>query len=102
MAEQTLAEKLAQPLDRAPIKSRPAGGSKPALSYLETHDVIRTANTIFGFGKWGHEVVDLRPLAAVPITKDGKKGTHVGYVCIVRLTVEGCVPMSGVGYGDAV
>lgn len=94
--------KLAEPLDRARVKTRPAGGSKPALSYLETHDIIRTANTIFGFGQWGHEVVDLRLLDGVPVTKDGKTGVHVGYVCVVRLTVEGCVPMSGVGFGDAV
>lgn len=95
-------KKLGEPLDRARVKTRPAGGSKPALSYLETHDIIRTANTIFGFGNWGHEVVELRPLEPVAVTKDGKAGFHLGYVCVVRLTVEGCVPVSGVGFGDAV
>jgi DNA recombination protein Rad52 len=95
-------DKLAAPLEASRIKQRAAGGSKPALSYLESHDVIRTANDIFGFGKWGHEVTELRLIEAVTVhNRDQKAGTHVGYVCIVRLTVEGCVPMSGVGYGDA-
>ncbi len=99
----TLAEALDQPLDAKRVKSRQAGGGRPALSYLETHDVIRTANAIFGFGKWGHEIVELRPIAPVTVHgKDGNPGVAVGYVCIVRLTVEGCVATSGVGYGDAV
>lgn len=94
---------LAKPLDAARIKTRAAGGNKPALSYLETHDVIRTANEIFGFGGWGHEIVDLRLIPGVTVTNAAgdKNGVCVGYVCTVRLTVAGCVPTSGVGYGDA-
>lgn len=97
----TLQEKLARPLDASRVKSRP-NGRGGQLSYLETHDVIRAANDIFGFGKWGHEVVELRQLdAQVVHNSDQKAGFCVGYVCVVRLTVEGCVPVSGVGYGDA-
>lgn len=94
-------EILAAPLDATRVKQRSAGGSRPALSYLETHDVIRRANEVFGFGGWGHEVVELRQLEATPVAKDDKKGVCVGYICTVRLTVRDCIPTSGVGYGDA-
>lgn len=92
---------LGQPLDANRVRQRTDGrGGK--LSYLETHDVIRRANEVFGFGRWGHEVVDLRPLPPVTVhNKDKKPGVCVGYICTVRLTVEGCVPVSGVGFGDA-
>lgn len=92
---------LAEPLDASRVRQRTDGrGGK--LSYLETHDVIRTANAVFGFGQWGHEVVDLRPLAPVTVhNKDQKAGVCVGYICTIRLTVAGCVPVSGVGFGDA-
>jgi len=96
-------ERLSQPLDASRIKQREGRGRGPKLSYLETHDVIRTANEIFGFGGWGHEIVDLRLIPGVAVqSKEGKDGIHVGYVCIVRLTVKGCETTSGVGYGDAV
>jgi DNA recombination protein Rad52 len=95
-------EKLGEPLDAKRVRQRQGRGGGQALSYLETHDVIRTANDIFGFGKWGHEIVELRPLSTVQVkSSGGKDGFHVGYVCIVKLTVTGCVPVSGVGYGDA-
>jgi len=98
----TLADRLAAPLDRARVRTR-TDGRGGQLAYLETHDVIRAANDIFGFGKWGHEVVDLRPITPVTVhNKSGTAGVSVGYICVVRLTVDGCVPMSGVGFGDAV
>lgn len=94
---------LAAPLDAARVKSRPGRGGGTSLSYLETHDVIRRANEIFGHGQWGHEVVELRPLEPVVVKKDDvKEGVHVGYLCTVRLTVQDCVPVSGIGFGDAV
>lgn len=94
--------KLAKPLDASRVKQR-EGGNGRSLSFLETHDVIRTANSIFGHGEWGHDVVELRNVGAVTVHgKDNKTGLHVGYVCIVKLTVNGCIPVSGVGYGDAV
>lgn len=93
---------LNAPLDAKRVKTRDSGRGA-ALSYLETHDVIRMANAIFGIGKWGHEIVDLRQIPGVTVTgRDGKVGHQTGYVCIVRLIVQGCIPVSGVGYGDAV
>lgn len=96
-------QRLAQPLDAARVKVRDSGRGGQKLAYLETHDVIRAANDIFGFGQWGHEIIELRPIAPVTVTNpEGKVGQQVGYICIVRLTVADCVPVSGVGYGDAV
>jgi DNA recombination protein Rad52 len=101
LTEEQLAT-LNAPLDAKRVKTRESGRG-PALSYLETHDVIRMANGIFGIGKWGHEIVDLRQIPGVMVTsRDGKTGYQTGYVCIVRLIVQGCIPVSGVGYGDAV
>lgn len=101
----SIATRLAEPLDRARVKQREGSGGR-SLSYIETHDAIRTANDIFGFGRWGHEVQELRLIGTAPIqNREGKKGIHVGYLCVVRLTVrvdEIPFPVtSGVGYGDA-
>ena len=41
---------LKSDLDSSRIKSRSKGNIN--LSYLEGHDVIETANNIFGFGKF--------------------------------------------------
>lgn len=101
----TVAERLAQPLDANRVKQREGSGGR-SLSYIETHDAIRTANDIFGFGGWGHEVQELRLIGTAPIqNREGKQGVHVGYLCIVRLTVLNDATLhpvtSGVGYGDA-
>lgn len=78
------------------------------FSYIATHDAKRTANAIFGFGNWGHRVVELVELAAVEVEQidngnpTGRSGWSVGYRCTVELTVRGCVPTSGVGYGDGI
>lgn len=100
-------ERLSQPLDVSRIKTR-EGGSGVKLSYLETHDVIRTANDIFGYGGWGHRIIELRPLKEVTVhnTKydPPKAGVCVGYLCLVELSVyvvEGNGVTSGIGYGDA-
>lgn len=98
---------LAEPLDRARVKGRKGrGGSQ--FSYLETHDVKRNLTRIFGYGGWGKRIVEQVQVAAVQVEKDngaGKaptKGWHVAYRCVVRLTVRGCEPTEGSGYGDAV
>lgn len=102
-------ERLSEPLDASRVKTREGSGGR-TLSYLETHDMIRAANDIFGFGGWGHEVVELRLIDAVTVhNRDQKPGVKVGYLCVVKLTVfppvaydTGFVPTSGVGFGDAV
>lgn len=92
---------LAKPLDGTRVKQRP-NGRGGQLSYIETHDSIRTANEIFGFGNWGHEIMSHKLIDTIVVhNSDQKPGVHVGYICVVKLTVEGCLPTSGVGYGDA-
>lgn len=101
MSGALLEERLAAPLDGSRVKQRP-NGRGGQLSYIETHDAIRAANEIFGFGKWGHEIVSHKLIDTVVVhNSEGKAGIAVGYVCVVKLTVDGCVPTSGVGFGDA-
>lgn len=101
---ETVVQRLDEQLDRSRVKER-SGGGRRKLSYIEGHDAIRTANRIFGYGNWGHEIVELAEIAAVEVESTGdqpKPGWSVGYRCTVRLTVRGCVPVSGVGYGDGI
>ena len=98
-------ELLKQPLDRSRVKER-AGRGSGSFSYLETHDVVRTANEIFGYGGWGHRIVVQDRIGEVEVTRERSgrmdSGWHVAYRCIVEVTVADCVPVSGSGYGDGV
>jgi Rad52/22 family double-strand break repair protein len=95
-------ERLNAELDPGRVRRREGRGGGE-FSYLATHDVKRTANEIFGFGNWGYRIIDQHQLATVPVRKgDGKEGTHVAWYCRVELTVRGCIPVSGSGYGDGV
>lgn len=101
------------------MKSRSQSGQ--SLSYIETHDAIRTANEIFGTGGWYYEVVELTHLGTEPTTsRNGKKGFRTGYRAVVKVTIPGTQPtlnsvssggggrtrptvaFSDVGFGDAV
>ncbi len=57
MFSQEQLQKLNSELDSSRIKTRDKGNIQ--LSYLEGHDVIDTANKIFGFGNWGCTVSSL-------------------------------------------
>src|SRR5690348_3966787 len=71
-------DQLNADLDMARVKKR------QGYDYLPEHDVIRVANRIFGFGKWGTEVLELACIGEEPeYVKDGKKGYYVGYRCTV-------------------
>lgn len=95
-------QKLHMALPASRVHKRVGGGGK-SLDYIAAHDAIRTANAIFGFGGWGSVVTDLTCVGQEQVvSKDGnKKGYRVGYRCTVLLSVAGCEPTSGVGYGDA-
>ena len=94
-------QRLEQPLDADRIKQRDGrGGGK--FAYLETHDVKRTMNAIFGFDGWGYTIVTQEEITAVEVQKDNRDGWHVGYRCIVRVHVKGFPDTDGSGYGDAV
>ncbi len=106
-------EKLKKSLDPKRIKTREQAGR--TFSYLESHDVIRTANEVFGYGGWGNHVIDLTCLGEEPATKEIKDdrgnitktlhGFKVGYRATVRVEIgEGndVQAFCDVGYGDAV
>lgn len=86
-------KQLEQPLERERVKHRQGGGGAQ-LAYLKGHDVIDTANRIFGFGSWGYDLLGV-DLLGVP----GETGEIVGhyYAARVRLTVAGCVPVTEEG-----
>ncbi len=54
-------EILNQELDSSRIKTRDKGNI--SLSYIEGHDVIETANKIFGFGNWSYSVSKLEQVS---------------------------------------
>jgi hypothetical protein len=94
-------KQLRADLDTSRVRRREGRGGNE-FSYLATHDVKRTANEIFGFGNWGHRIVEQHQLAAVPVESRDRQGFHVAWYCRVELTVRGCIPVSGSGYGDGV
>lgn len=84
---------LEQPLDARRVKHRQGGGGMQ-LSYLKGHDVIDTANKIFGYGNWGYDLlgVELQSVLA-------ENGEIIGgyYAARVKLTVSGCIPITEEG-----
>lgn len=84
---------LEQPLDRKRVKHRQGGGGAQ-LAYLKGHDVIDTANRIFGYGNWGYDLMGVE-LNTIP----SENGEVIGgyYAARVRLTVAGCVPITEEG-----
>ena len=99
-------EELRQPLDPNRVRRRKGRGSGQ-FEYLAGHDVKRRANEIFGFGNWGHSVVERELLGAVEVqSQNGQPGWHVGYATTVRVWVDTgtgrTYTTEGVGYGDGV
>ena len=86
-AAASITKKLEADLDRGRVKVKKIPG-RPDADYLETYDVINTANAIFGYGGWGTKIINID---MVPV--DGKT------VCIatVQLDVDGCLPRQDVG-----
>ena len=52
---ENILERLQQPLDPGRVRQRKGPGGK-SLAYLEGHDVISTANDLFGF-EWSSQLV---------------------------------------------
>lgn len=95
---------LEKPLDPNRIRRKDGRGSGK-LEYLAGHDVKRRATEIFGFGNWGHRVVEMREIGATEVTKDGRDGWHIGYMGHVRIWINsegGLYESDGIGYGDGV
>jgi recombination DNA repair RAD52 pathway protein len=82
---------LAAPLDGARIKQR-QGPNNRSLSYLETWDVIATANAVFGFAGWSRETVMLEQLHPPVLVSDEASPERGMVVCAywakTRVTVH--------------
>lgn len=73
---------LSYDLDPSRIKQRDKGNV--SLSYLEGHDIIDTANKIFGYGNWCYSVSTLEHVSQ---ETNEKQNIVVGYKAIVKLTI---------------
>lgn len=88
-------EALKEPLDSRRIQRR-MGFRGQQLEYLPVHDVIETANRIFGYGGWRREIRRLEK-----VFEDETDGvSSVGYLCEYRIRV-GEVVHEDVGFGSS-
>lgn len=96
---------LAQPIDPDRVSQRQGGGGK-TLSYIESHDAIRTANIIFGIGGYSVKVKEIVLLGEETFKKEDRTGRRVGYRATVAVSLEGVettyASYEDTGYGDSV
>ncbi|MDP3119821.1 MAG: RAD52 family DNA repair protein [Sulfuricurvum sp.] len=82
MFSEKVLQALSYDLDPSRIKTREKGNV--SLSYLEGHDIIDTANKIFGYGHWSYSVSTLEHVSQ---ETNEKQNIVVGYKAIVSLTI---------------
>ncbi|MGJ0360178.1 Rad52/Rad22 family DNA repair protein [Aliarcobacter cryaerophilus] len=93
---------LNQELDSSRIKTRDKGNI--SLSYIEGHDVIETANKVFGFGNWSYSISKLEQVSQ----EQNQNQNHViCYKAIVQVLVHSenhtlDVSREDVGFGTGV
>ena len=74
---------LNQELDSSRIKTREKGNV--SLSYIEGHDVIETANKVFGFGNWSYSISKLEHVSQ----EQNQNQNHViCYKAIVQVLIH--------------
>ncbi|MGJ0318316.1 Rad52/Rad22 family DNA repair protein [Aliarcobacter cryaerophilus] len=74
---------LNQELDSSRIKTREKGNI--SLSYIEGHDVIETANRVFGFGNWSYSISKLEQVSQ----EQNQNQNHViCYKAIVQVLIH--------------
>ncbi len=75
------------------------GGKGQMVPYLEGYQAVNQANRIFGYGRWGAELVG--PVGYRELTRTHKGTGEVStvgmYWATVRVHVRGCEPRSDVG-----
>jgi recombination DNA repair RAD52 pathway protein len=84
---------LDQPLDAKRVKHRTGGGGVQ-LAYLKGHDIIDTANRVFGYGSWGY---DLLSVELNNVTSESGEIIGNYYTARIKLTVAGCIPITEEG-----
>ena len=93
---------LNQELDSSRIKTRDKGNI--SLSYIEGHDVIETANRVFGFGNWSYSISKLEQVSQ----EQNQNQNHViCYKAIVQVLIHSEnhtqeVKREDVGFGTGV
>src|SRR5574344_1831234 len=93
---------LNQELDISRIKTREKGNI--SLSYIEGHDVIETANRVFGFGNWSYSISKLEQVSQ----EQNQNQNHViCYKAIVQVLIHSenhtlDVSREDVGFGTGV
>ena len=93
---------LNQELDSSRIKTREKGNI--SLSYIEGHDVIETANRVFGFGNWSYSISKLEQVSQ----EQNQNQNHViCYKAIVKVLIHSenhtqDVSREDVGFGTGV
>jgi len=91
---------LAQPLDPGLVSLR-AGPDGRMVAYLEGHQAINQANRIFGYGRWGSEVVGPVGYREIKVAAREEPPIRV-YWARVRVRVHGCESRSDIGCGVVV
>lgn len=81
--EKELKEELNKKLNPSRISKHPHNG----FDYVESWDVINTANQIFGHMNWTSRIVDMRELVKYKTESYGKEVFNVGFMCTVEVTV---------------
>ena len=93
---------LNQELDSSRIKTRDKGNI--SLSYIEGHDVIETANKVFGFGNWSYSISKLEHVSQ---EQNQNQNQVICYKAIVKVLVHSenhtlDVSREDVGFGTGV
>lgn len=73
---------LAYELDSSRIKSRSKGNVN--LSYLEGHDIIETANRIFGYGNWDYTISKLEQVSQ---EMNQNQNNIICYKAVIKITI---------------
>ncbi len=92
-------EALTQPLDPQLVSQRKGRGGRK-FDYIEGHTAIDQANSIFGFGGWGYELVGDVSLRTIEQTdsRTGEVTRTAAYSAVVKVTVPGAPSRTDVGF----
>ena len=74
---------LSYELEASRIRTREKGNI--SLSYIEAHDVIETANRIFGYGNWSYSITKLEQVSQ---EQNLNQNTVICYKAIVRVIAQ--------------
>jgi DNA repair and recombination protein RAD52 len=102
MFDEQQSQSLNAPLDNSRVKSRSKGNI--TLSYLEGHDIIETANRVFGYGNWSYNVSKLDQVSQ---EVNQNQNNVVCYKAVVLLSVHDSnhdknISREDVGFGTGV